>query len=662
MLQSANAMLRQSYVSIPHLDLERSLTYAFGKNNAVIIADIDHNGFLDLVTFPSNFEVATPLSPLPWLNQGGEFTATSAAIKNPGIYQYFRDSVAGDFNGDGYVDYFQIDQGWELNNRDPNFFFGSQPALLLGGSTGLTWQTTESWLTNQGGGQSFNHIADAADYDGDGDLDMVIGSFWDFRIYQNKGNGVFTWREDTLPSKFNSQNGSWDVSGTTFIDLGGKYAVIAGAYRIWDASMTAQPLSVLIQKNGLFEEAYTLARPNLGFLRERNFGASDMFNMDLNGDGREDLLVIWETEPLNGINDGLSNMSGNPKAQRYQDISNTVVSLYFQDDTGRLVEDKVFYNGPGNTNGAPLYFEDFNLDGYVDFWFSHYHAHPSNFDELVFINDGTGQFSNPKNMFSTMVEYPAWNTMSPFFFDANNDGAIDVVGVKAVFPNPPTRNIGEEIHTFLSDRPAYDIKSNNKFLAVLADKNFDGGAGIDTGVFSGSRSSYTVSSSSNGVWSTVDKVVGRDGKDNFVNVERLQFTDTNLALDVGPTQNAGSVYMLYKAAFNRTPDAVGMGYWIAQKDGGANIVTSIAQGFVNSAEFIAKYGANPTNASYVNNLYQNVLGRAGEAGGVAYWTGEMDAGRVSKAQALVQFATLPEGASLVAPLIANGIQYQEWVG
>jgi hypothetical protein len=35
---------------------------------------------------------------------------------------------------------------------------------------------------------------------------------------------------------------------------------------------------------------------------------------------------------------------------------------------------------------------------------------------------------------------------------------------------------------------------------------------------------------------------------------------------------------------------------------------------------------------------------------------------VSKAQALVQFATLQEGAGIVAPLIANGIQYQEFLG
>jgi hypothetical protein len=120
--------------------------------------------------------------------------------------------------------------------------------------------------------------------------------------------------------------------------------------------------------------------------------------------------------------------------------------------------------------------------------------------------------------------------------------------------------------------------------------------------------------------------------------------------------------MLYKAAFNRVPDASGMGYWLAQKDGGSNIVTNIAQGFVNAPEFVAKYGTNPSNASYVDKLYQNVLGRQGEAGGVAYWNQQLDAGNISKAAVLVQFATLAEGAANVASLIANGISYTEYLG
>lgn len=201
---------------------------------------------------------------------------------------------------------------------------------------------------------------------------------------------------------------------------------------------------------------------------------------------------------------------------------------------------------------------------------------------------------------------------------------------------------------------------DNKIFGGGGNDYIDGGSGFDTAYYSGQMSRYQGSVGDQTIIS--DAATNGDGVDTLINVERIKFSDVSLALDVASTENAGSVYMLYKAAFNRPSDSSGMGYWIAQKDGGANIVSNIAQGFVNSAEFVSKYGTNPTNFSYVNNLYQNVLGRSGEAGGVAYWTNEMDAGRVSKAEALVQFATLAEGAGNVAPLIANGIQYQEWLG
>jgi hypothetical protein len=248
-----------------------------------------------------------------------------------------------------------------------------------------------------------------------------------------------------------------------------------------------------------------------------------------------------------------------------------------------------------------------------------------------------------------------------------NQGLIATGSVIQNYTDSVWGGFGNDIFTGLGDLSAPNH--------IFGKDWFFGDLGIDTSIYRGKLSEYTIETSStipdyrssinlgnvNGIIVS-DSNPNRDGSDYLISVERLKFSDTNLALDVGPTENAGSVYMLYKAAFNRAPDDGGMGYWLVQKDDGANIVTSIAQGFVNSAEFIAKYGANPTNASYVNNLYQNVLGRAGEAGGVAYWNQELDAGRVSKAAALVAFATLPEGASLVADLIANGIPYTEFIG
>lgn len=188
----------------------------------------------------------------------------------------------------------------------------------------------------------------------------------------------------------------------------------------------------------------------------------------------------------------------------------------------------------------------------------------------------------------------------------------------------------------------------------------DGLEGIDTVTYATSSSQASVTRTGSNVITVVDAAQPTQG-DVLTQIERLQFTDLNIALDVGPDENAGSLYMLYKAAFNRAPDNEGMGYWLAQVDQGKNIVTDIAQGFVNAPEFVTKYGTNPTNAFYVEQLYKNVLGRTGEPEGVSYWNQELDAKRVDKAATLVAFATLPEGAALVADLIVNGIAYEPWI-
>ena len=135
-----------------------------------------------------------------------------------------------------------------------------------------------------------------------------------------------------------------------------------------------------------------------------------------------------------------------------------------------------------------------------------------------------------------------------------------------------------------------------------------------------------------------------------------------VALDIGSNEVAGSAYMLYQATFNRKPDAVGLGYRINKLDNGANIITDVAAFFTQSAEFITKYGANPSNSAYVDALYQNVLHRGGDLGGMSYWNNALNNGLVSKAYVLEQFATLLEGVSLVASAVSHGIAYQQWTG
>jgi len=214
-----------------------------------------------------------------------------------------------------------------------------------------------------------------------------------------------------------------------------------------------------------------------------------------------------------------------------------------------------------------------------------------------------------------------------------------------------TGSLGNAITPYGSG-DTFNIQSPNNKITALGSGNI--------AVFNTASNKFSITASGSN-WSVVD-TTGALGTTSLTNLQRLQFTDSMVALDNGPTQNAGSVYMLYQATFNRTPDAGGLGYWINAVDKGANIITNVASFFVTSPEFVAKYGANPTNASYVDNLYQNVLHRSGDAGGIAYWNQQLNSGAVTKAYVLEQFATLAEGAANVAPTIAHGIAYTQWVG
>jgi len=118
---------------------------------------------------------------------------------------------------------------------------------------------------------------------------------------------------------------------------------------------------------------------------------------------------------------------------------------------------------------------------------------------------------------------------------------------------------------------------------------------------------------------------------------------------------------LYKAAFDRKPDAEGLGYWIGVLDQGNINTKDVAQGFLNSPEFIKLYGANSADTAFINKLYQFVLHRTPDAEGYKYWGDVLGASPSARAEVLRFFSNSAENVDQVASLVANGIQYKEFV-
>ncbi|WP_338847026.1 DUF4214 domain-containing protein [Massilia sp. W12] len=165
----------------------------------------------------------------------------------------------------------------------------------------------------------------------------------------------------------------------------------------------------------------------------------------------------------------------------------------------------------------------------------------------------------------------------------------------------------------------------------------------------GARSAYSVSN-------TGGQISVRLGQANPLDLgaaQRIVFADSGLAFDIDGV--AGKAYRVYQAAFKRTPDPGGLGFWIAQMDRGATLA-QVAQGFLNSAEFTALYGSAPGNEVFIARLYNNILNRDGEPGGVAYWTGRLRDG-AARADVLQGFSESAENKSLTAAGVADGIIY-----
>ncbi len=100
---------------------------------------------------------------------------------------------------------------------------------------------------------------------------------------------------------------------------------------------------------------------------------------------------------------------------------------------------------------------------------------------------------------------------------------------------------------------------------------------------------------------------------------------------VGRTQTVAAgdpleaeIQRLYRAFFLRDPDPGGLAHWAGLARSGLPL-TSIAESFATSSEFQGRYGPLD-NASFVNLVYTNVLGRAADPAGAAHWTSLLDAG------------------------------------
>ena len=104
--------------------------------------------------------------------------------------------------------------------------------------------------------------------------------------------------------------------------------------------------------------------------------------------------------------------------------------------------------------------------------------------------------------------------------------------------------------------------------------------------------------------------------------------DAQNAYDAGGdiTNWTDDVYRVYRAIFDRDPDAGGFLTWTDTLAAGRMSFAEVIESFMTSSEFQTTYGAASSNAEFVTLLYENVLKRAPDPNGLSNWVTALEGG------------------------------------
>lgn len=207
---------------------------------------------------------------------------------------------------------------------------------------------------------------------------------------------------------------------------------------------------------------------------------------------------------------------------------------------------------------------------------------------------------------------------------------------------------------------------NDVFAATLGRDTIHGGAGFDVVRFDtlARGDGGFIVGTDGGIKGFDFAIGGRQGSTHVTGVERLQFVDGRV--DFAGSSAPAQVEALYRGILGREADIKGLSYWTEQVEAGLAI-KDLARGLLDSPEGHAS-GAVSTLSSYIDNLYQQVLGRGADAGAQSYWSGVANAiggtaGRAAVADGVVRSAEASgDPLGYAAKGIATVDVEMAWVG
>ena len=526
------------------------------------------------------------------------------------------------------------------------------------------WPFGHVWVaTDRGNGfefeqisdaRAFNHAVDTGDLNGDGRIDIVSshmgvkegGVYVDLHAYLQQVDGSFVQDRGFAQSISNS----WGSGAAAIANMDQTPAdeVIQVNYLHHDGNPDWGGIRLLARdSSGNYQIGSVVARDGLF----DTMGATRVVPFDYDRDGDLDLVLSFEGK--------YGNLPG-----RY---TGNGLEIYDNDGLGnftRVTDGLMSRNAWSFRELQFREFEviDFDGDGYEDIvlhgWNGAATATGRDWDlgSQLFRNVGGQQFVQMSAEAATGLTLPGMAQTTEYvrvintydsgleFFAMQRDGTPVTARIEPLY-----REASEQLTVAGVGTRVNGFGGNDRFDALGCDLLIDGGAGLDTVIYAIDDQQAMVTRQTDH-WTVAQLGIGVD---TLTDVERLGFANGSLALDIDGV--AGQAYRIYQAAFDRAPDALGLGYWIAQMDQGAGL-SAVAAGFVASGEFEQRYGAFSSDQQFVDLLYNNVLDRVPDPSGYDHWIESLRQG-MSRAEVLAYFSESVENIAYVQDAIANGVVY-----
>jgi len=366
-----------------------------------------------------------------------------------------------DYNNDGWIDIYFTNGSWNRSVND------SRGRRLRGKLFNALYRNngdgTFTDVTNEAGvsDPSSSYSSSAADYDGDGDLDLYVQNYGPNVFYRNNGNGTFT----DVSKESGLDDARWSLSSPWFdYDGDGDLDVFVANYLEYDdgtfrayyaAAGYPGPLSYSAQTDALYRNngdgTFTDVSKEAG-ITKTNGRAMSSTVADLNNDGWLDIYVA---------NDGTENFY-------YENLKNGTF-----EEKGMFLGLAFGEHGQGVSSMGP-FVGDINRDGLLDVYIPDMGYSSLLMNQGEFFEDHTTR----SKLAITCGQYTGWGGL---LIDYDNDGYLDLFVANGAAHHEYLeedvlmRNLGDGIFQDVSQESgAYFLTEHVGRGSSLADIDNDG--------------------------------------------------------------------------------------------------------------------------------------------------------------------------------------------